>query len=220
MAANLDVIPIDLKDRKQWCDYKLEIVKDKKTKVPYQINSKRASSTDLKTWTTFSIARNAYENLDGFDGMCFMLSKDNGITFIDLDHSVKDEVVEPWADEIVKRFNSYTEISQSGKGLHILIKASKPGDRCRTSKCPHDIEIYDNARQCCLTGDTINGLGTIEARQEELNKFYLEIFGEQIDEKKRFAEFKSNSKANRDFHADTSRMVCWLTFSLNLLHGA
>ena len=148
-------IPAEIKKLDQWCVYKLEVVDGDKTKVPYQLTGQRASSTDSNTWSSFNASLAAYQDLDCYDGICFMLAKENGIVFIDLDNSIQDGVIEPWAQEIVKKFNSYTERSQSGHGLHVLIKATKPGDRCRSSKYPHPVEIYSKARQCCLTGDVV-----------------------------------------------------------------
>lgn len=153
---DFDSIPLELKALNQWCVYKLEDVDGEKTKVPYSpTTSQRASSTDRLTWSTFNAAMAAYQDLEGYNGICFMLSEENDIVFIDLDGCIKDSVIEPWALEIVNRFNSYTERSQSGNGLHILIKGTKPGDRCRTAKYPHKIEIYSHSRQCCLTGDVV-----------------------------------------------------------------
>lgn len=154
-ALNFDNIPEEIKNLQQWCVYKLEVVDGNKTKVPYQIKGMRASSTDYTTWTTFNVARTAYQDLEGYDGICFMLTEANGIVFIDLDDCIKDGIIEQWALDIVKKFNSYTERSQSGKGLHILIKGKKPRNRCRTTKYPHKIEMYSHSRQCCLTGDLV-----------------------------------------------------------------
>lgn len=175
-AAN---IPSKLQSFPQWCGYKLD---PEHGKVPYQLNDQKASSTDPRTWTSFTAALSAFENFEKFNGVCFMLAKENGIVFIDLDKCIKDDVIDPWAVEQVERFNSYTEKSQSGKGLHILVEATKPGPRCRTGRYSRDVEIYDHARQCCLTGDILDGHGTIESRQVELNELYLEVFG--VEEKK------------------------------------
>jgi len=180
MAVNHDQIPDEMKRLRQWCTYKLETVDGKKTKVPYEVSTgARASSTAPQTWTTFEAALTAYQDLDKYKGICFMCSDESGIVFIDLDGCIKDGTIEPWADEIVKRFNSYTERSQSGKGLHILIKGTKPGTKCRTKKYPHAVEIYSKARQCCTTGDVLDGYNTIESRQDELDKLYTEIFGKE-----------------------------------------
>ena len=173
-------IPPEAKNLNQWDCYKLEMVDGDKTKVPYNPTiGQRASSTDPQTWVAFTVALAAYRDLELYDGICFFVTEESGIVFIDLDKCIKDGKIEPWALEIVKNFNSYTEKSQSGKGLHILIKGKKPGKRCSTSKFPHDVEIYDHARQCCLTGDVLEGHSTIEPCQDALNVLYSEIFGEE-----------------------------------------
>jgi putative DNA primase/helicase len=149
-------IPAEVKALDQWCVYRLEVVNSQRTKVPYQLTGLRASSTDSKTWASFKAALATYQDLGGYDGTCFMLAEENGIVFIDLDDSIEEDgTIKPWAMEIVKRFNSYTERSQSRRGLHVLIKGRKPGTRCRRASHPHKVEIYSHARQCCLTGDLV-----------------------------------------------------------------
>ena len=145
---DFDAIPLGPKDLPQWCVYKLEDVDGEITTVPYSpTTGQRASSTDRLTWSTFNAALAAYQDREGYDGICFILCEENGIVFIDLDDCIKDGVIEQWALEIVKRFNSYTEQSQRGNGLHILIKRTKPGNRCRTAKYPHTIVICTPIRQ-------------------------------------------------------------------------
>jgi primase-polymerase (primpol)-like protein len=153
---NFDAIPSELKILSQWCTFKLEVVDGKKTKVPYSPKTgHRASTTDPSTWSIFEAARAAYQDLERYDGICFMLAKENGIVFVDLDDCIEDGIIMGWALNIAKLLNSYTERSQSGKGLHILVKGLKPGNRCRRADYPRKIEIYSHSRQCCLTGDLV-----------------------------------------------------------------
>lgn len=149
-------IPPECKALPQWCVYKLEEVNGERTKVPYNSTTGyRASTIDPTTWSSFNAALAAYEELEIYNGICFMLTEETGIVFIDLDHCIENNTVAPWALGIIELFDSYTERSQSGKGIHILVKGRKPGPRCRKAAYPHPIEIYDHARQCCLTGDVI-----------------------------------------------------------------
>jgi putative DNA primase/helicase len=149
-------ISAEIKALDQWDCYKLETVEGKKTKVPYNpATGQRADSTKSDSWVAFNAALAAYQDLGIYDGICFFLTRESGIVFIDLDNCINDGEIEPWALEIVKRFNSYTERSQSGRGLHILIKGVKPGTRCRRAAYQYPVEIYDHARQCCLTGDLV-----------------------------------------------------------------
>ena len=176
---NYDGIPAELKAVPNWCTWKWVVEAGKRKKIPHQVNGERAKSNDPKTWTTFKIAYAAYTETEGaFDGICCMMStKPENYVFIDIDHCVKDRVIEPWALDIVERFDSYTEISQSGKGLHIIIEAKKPFLRCR--KTGSAFEIYDSLRPCYITGDVVNGLMKIRPRQELLDQLMFEIFGEQ-----------------------------------------
>ena len=170
-------IPTEFKALPNWALWKSEITEDKTKKVPYQVSGKRAKSNDPSTWSKFSTALTAYQDVGGFNGICFMMPVEpTKIIFIDIDHCIIDGIIEPWALEIVKRFDSYTERSQSGNGLHILIEGVKPIRRCRKHGSP--FEIYDCLRPCYLTGNVVDGHTTIEARQEALNGLYREIFGD------------------------------------------
>jgi P4 family phage/plasmid primase-like protien len=204
-------IPPEAKNTTQWDCYKLEMVDGDKTKVPYNpTTGQRASSTDPQTWVAFTVALAAYRDLELYDGICFFVTEESGIVFIDLDKCIQDGIIAAWAAEIVKRFGSYTEKSQSGNGLHILINGKKPGKRCSTAKYPHGVEIYDHARQCCLTGDIIDGHAIIEARQEALDGLYREMFGDEQQKSTharpgRRAELQDDALIEKAMHAKNGR---------------
>ncbi len=147
-------IPQELKDSPSWTLWKKEIRDGKDAKVPYQVDGTRARSNDPSTWVKMDTAIMAYQDIGGYDGICFMMPVEpSGIVFIDIDHCINDGVIEPWAQEVIDDFNSYTERSQSGNGLHILIRGEKPIERCRKAGSP--FEIYTHLRPCYLTGDVI-----------------------------------------------------------------
>ncbi len=185
MAANFDAIPEELKALKNWSLWKKGVRDGKPAKVPIQLNGRGAKSNDSSTWITFAAALNAYQNLDGFDGICCMMpTTPDSLIFIDLDYCIDDKgVIEPWAADVVKRFNSYTEKSQSGHGLHILIKGKKPFKRCRKHGSP--FEIYDSLRPMYLTGagDFPDVQAKINPRQDELDSLFFDIFGNNEQEK-------------------------------------
>ena len=169
-------IPPELRDLRQWLCWKMEHRNGKPTKVP--INPKtgeRASTTDPATWGTFQEARLASER-NGCSGIGFVFSDRDSFTGIDLDHVRDPETgkFEPWARGVIKRFDSYSELSQSGTGAHVIIRGKIPGDRRRSSK----IEIYDAGRFFVMTGLQLAGTpGTLEDRQSVLNQIYTEHFG-------------------------------------------
>ena len=167
------------KDSPSWTLWKKETRNGKPAKVPYQVNGNRAKSNDSTTWAKFDTVFMAYQDIGGFDGICWMMPvKPSGLIFIDIDHCIKNGVIEPWAQEIVDDFNSYTEKSQSEHGLHILITGEKPIRKCRKHGSP--FEIYDCLRPCYLTGDVVEAHTTIEARLEPLDRLFEAIFADEM----------------------------------------
>ena len=163
MAANFDNIPQDLRDLPQWVLWKRETRKGKPTKVPYSPYGSLASSTDPTTWSPFQTAMQAHEK-GGYDGLGFVFVRELGLTAIDLDHC-RDPVtceIDGWAKQIIERFNSYTEVSPSGEGIHILVKGSLPsGVIGRKKELKGDgyrpkagIEMYSGGRYFTMTGDS------------------------------------------------------------------
>jgi hypothetical protein len=73
-----------------------------------------------------------------------------GIVGVDLDNcrDADSEEIEKWAVDIIDRLDSYTEISPSGTGIHVLVKGELPPGRNRRE----DIEIYDRDRFFTVTG--------------------------------------------------------------------
>lgn len=112
-------------------------------KVPFTPkNGAAASSADPRTWGSFRDAEKALET-GRYAGLGFQLGN-SGYCCIDLDHAFCGGEISPFAAEIVSTMDSYTEVSPSGNGLHILVKTD-PLDRCghKTPKGAADaIEIY------------------------------------------------------------------------------
>lgn len=175
-----ETIPTETKGSKCWSMWKKELnAKGEMGKVPYQIAGGRAESDNPDTWCTFDAALMAFQDIGGFDGICWMMPVEpSDIVFIDIDDCIKDGKIEPWAQKIVDDFNSYTEKSQSENGLHILINGKKPIKRCRKHDSP--FEIYDHLRPAYLTGDVIDAHTTIECRQEPLDRLFEAIFAEEM----------------------------------------
>ena len=52
----------------------------------------------------------------------------HGVIAVDLDNCVKDGAVAPWAQEVVDRLCSYTELSPSGNGPRVMALGAIPND--------------------------------------------------------------------------------------------
>ena len=150
---NSERIPDEMKRRPQWVVWRLEERNGKATKVPYNPRTgRKASSTDSLTWGTFE---DALEVLDRFDGVGFVFSSGDPYTGVDLDGCVDPETgeVEPWAAEIAAELDSYTEISPSGTGVHIIARGRLPEGRRRKGR----VEMYDQGRFFTVTGHVLGG---------------------------------------------------------------
>lgn len=159
----------ELMDRKIWFLWIWS--KDKNgnpTKKPIAANGGATGTDDAHsgTWVTYDEAVTAMRER-GSAGVGFKIPK--GYFFLDIDHK---ELNDPFVQMMLKRFNSYTEYSQSGNGIHIYGKvdiASIPTyiddkgkeklDRQFYMKNPHtDTEQYFGGltnRFACYTGSVI-----------------------------------------------------------------
>jgi hypothetical protein len=150
----LSNIPQTLKQLPRWILWRLEIRDGNQTKVPYRIDGLRASITNTNDWKDFDTACRAFDPAK-YNGLGFVLTKEDNIVCIDLDHCIGDDgQICDEAMNIVNLLNSWTEVSQSGKGLHIFVRGTKPTDKCRaTPRTFKSIEIYDSDRYIALTGN-------------------------------------------------------------------
>jgi putative DNA primase/helicase len=148
LPVKVENIPEELKERPQWLVWKA--VGEKPDKVPYSAKTgRKASSTDLMTWSTFEEAVEAYEDGE-YAGLGFVFSSADPYTGIDLDTCVdEDGEIALWAFEIARYFDSYTELSATGSGLHIIVRGDVPNRR------KGDVEVYSSKRFFAMTGHII-----------------------------------------------------------------
>lgn len=138
-------IPIELRAWPQWIVWRYEDGGGKQTKVPYDAKTGYlASVTDPHTWADFETAVRSSSN---FSGIGFVLSDRDPFSFIDLDATDKEDFIRHQS-EIYSAFDSYSERSPSGKGLHVICKGSVPSGRRRNS-----VELYSSDRYMTVTGD-------------------------------------------------------------------
>jgi putative DNA primase/helicase len=146
LAVRPEGIPGELRVRPQWVVWKA--VGEKPDKVPYSAHGGlKASSTDLMTWGTFEEALGAYK-VGGYAGVGFVFSSGDPFTGIDLDGCVNPRTGElaTWAMEIVSYFGSYTELSATGTGIHIIVRGDMPNRR------KDEVEVYSSKRFFTVTG--------------------------------------------------------------------
>lgn len=132
---DVDGISIDeLKQKKIWLLWNYMPGKNGKiTKVPFSVYG-GTTGTDEKyrdTWATYEEACAAMLRC-GASGLGFKVPE--GVYFLDVDHK---DMTDPLLQKLLKRHNSYAELSPSGNGIHIL-------GTCDVKKLPI---IYDEKKQ-------------------------------------------------------------------------
>ena len=168
--VNQASVPKELRDLQRWVCWKVVKRDGKPTKVPYIAEAglqRRAAADDPDTWRSFGAALKLARRCAGIGVML-----GDGLAGVDLDKCRDPHTgeIEPWAREIITALGSYTEVSPSGTGVHVLVWGEKPGGRCRSG----GVEIYDSGRYFCVTGDHVAGTPeTVEQRGEELAAVHL-----------------------------------------------
>jgi putative DNA primase/helicase len=160
-------IPEELKSLNQWVLWKYEIDTNSKgekrlTKIPYQITpatagkEAKAKPNDSKTWGSFEEAYSILADSikrKGYHGLGFVFSEHDRFVGVDIDH-VFDPESEEWNDfalDEVLKLNSYAELSPSNTGAHVIVRGSKPPERCRSNNW----EMYEAGRYFTFTGNHI-----------------------------------------------------------------
>ena len=182
MATTDTLPPIELRERPRWVLWRLETRKGNTTKIPYRVAApqREASSTDPNSWSSYEDAVKALPNADGIG---FVLG--DGITGVDLDHCIdEDGRLDPDAEYIVGMLDTYTELSPSGTGLHMLLFGELNVKKHRvTGPWGGHFEVYDKDRFFTITAerykDTPEKLST--TRQPELDTVCRKVFEYHAD---------------------------------------
>jgi len=132
-------------------------------KVPKDVFGALASPTDPTTWDSYQNCK-----ASSFPNVGFVLSKDDQFCIIDLDEPKNDEQAERHK-KIIEMFDSYSETSVSGKGVHIIVKGSVPKGVRRDR-----VEVYSDSRYMITTFRPINKK-KIEDRQDILDILFAEM---------------------------------------------
>jgi hypothetical protein len=202
-----DKIPKEMRRLPQWVCWHLKDVTDakggkKQTKVPFRTDGKRASTTNPRDWAPFDAAVRALRTSDKFSGIGFVFTRDSGFVGIDLDkcRDLETSETEEWARTILNELNSYTELSQSGRGWHAVVKGSLPEGGNRKGR----VEMYDHDRYFVMTGKrAANSCREIQVR--DLTGLHARLLSGKLDPQPaktragRKAKVTDKSPSGKDF---------------------
>lgn len=159
MPTIVDNIPEQIRALRRW------VCVDAGSKVPMRaFEPKTASVSKPDTWSDFDeaaekVERGVYE----YVGFVFA---DDGLVGIDIDHAFDDDgLLSEEAVEAIRACSSYTEVSKSGDGIHIVCAGSLPF-RGRNNRAGW--EIYRESRYFVLTGQVVM-FGEIARAQEGID---------------------------------------------------
>lgn len=150
-------IPQELQQLNQWVVWRLEKTEGgKTTKVPYQVKNPtaHASSTNKITWGSFDDAVALLKKAEDISGIGFVFDQEGDYVGIDLDHVRDDGMLTPETWHLIESVGSYTEISPSGTGVHIIAKIDKSQLKFTGGFKGNGVEVYSNARYFTVTGNT------------------------------------------------------------------
>lgn len=166
----LNDIPIELRELNQW------VCASKSSKAPMRTWERKGARISCPDdWDCFDNAVKSVE-LGNYDNVGFVMN-DNGYVIIDIDDCFTDGGMTELAEEVASMLDSYTEISRSGTGLHIVVKGDIPFEGRNNHL--KGIEIYKSKRYIIMTGNMFYLNRDIEERQEEINKILDKFFSDE-----------------------------------------
>ena len=209
--VQVENIPNELKNLKRWVAWKWsDVGRDKPTKIPldaaallhhvkdgtYPTNI-MASSTGEYTWTSFDLAIACLKY--GCHGIGFMLG--DGWAGIDIDDCVVDGEITEAAKHVLRCLDSYSEISPSGTGIKIIVKAEIGSGRKHEKH-----EVYSQARFFTITGHRVPWCsGQAKERQSQVESFLNKHFPTQ--KQKDQAKFGESNPINQDQYNEVLKLA-------------
>jgi len=180
---SIDSVTLEtLKAERRWVLWRYEQrpTEKKPTKVPYQLNGRRAANDNPATFSTFAECERA---LDSFDGIGMELGcwpeAPTPIVGVDGDECVNAEgKFSPESREVVIALNSYSEFSPSKSGVHVWCLAELGGRKGVQRPFPgfKQIEIKGNGFYHTFTGRHLSKTPkNIMSRQAEIDALYLKV---------------------------------------------
>ena len=172
-AIRVENISEELRDQPCWVVWRFEQESGRVVKPPFNPRTgQKAQSDDPSTWGSFDEACQALA--DGhYDGIGIQLPAPFVGVELDGCRDPETGVINDGAQAIIDDLDSYTEISPSGRGVHILVKEELPPGGNKTV----GVEVYDHDH-FSVTGQHLAGTPlTVETRSAELDALQAQQSG-------------------------------------------
>src|SRR5450755_3411108 len=183
-ADQLANVPRELQEGNRFVCWREESRNGKPTKVPVNPHTgKEAKSDNPVTWSTLAEAIAFYQtHSNKLQGVGRMFDSGDGMIGLDFDYCLDDHgsiIPGHAAAEWLPRVNSYSEISPSGRGVKVWLKANLDLDgKTGRRDARQGVEIYRERRYFTLTGLRLPQFSSnVEERRAVVEALYREIFG-------------------------------------------
>lgn len=178
-------IPAELKNLRQWVVWKSVIRTNENgetniTKPPFQPYNPQheASHSTPHHWTSYEEAMACWRaNPDTIEGVGFVFTERDEFFGIDIDdeRKVKPEHLEArraLVQDIMSRVVTYSEVSPSGQGLHMIGRGRLPEGLLGKRNTALQVEVYCGQRFFTMTGNVWADRDTITDQQAYLDEMY------------------------------------------------
>lgn len=162
-TIDLGGIPDELTAERAWCVWRYEDRGGKPTKVPARPDGSAWRSNDPSTWATFDEVTTTYtREHPRWAGIGRRITGD--LVGVDVDWKHAEAVGSdgpPWLAEFLAALASWTEVTPSGRGVHVWLRGEWRGRARQVALDPPGcgVEVYDknSPRFFTLTGATWPG---------------------------------------------------------------
>lgn len=196
-VATFEAVPAELRALKQWVVYKVRpkrdkqgrILKVKLDKVPFDAKTgMNADVSDPDTFSSFDTAVRAHEAAGGtYAGIGFIFTKGDPLVGVDFDACRDQESgsLLAWATDFLAEFATYTEISPSETGIHLIGRATGGvGVGNRQDYQGGRVEKYDSGRFFTVTGRRVPGTpATVNEVTQALSTLQAKVWGSDTSDK-------------------------------------
>lgn len=163
------------------------------------MTGKSASVSDPNSWCSYSDAIHGLETGKG-DYLGFVFTDNLGLVAIDIDKGYDGLFPSDLAMDIIETCKSYTELSKSGRGFHIILKGELSFKGRNNNE---GLEIYKSGRYFIMTGNNLC-YNAIESNQNAINYILDKYF---IEYRKSLETAKNSVIFNYSYNTPTSKMI-------------
>ncbi|MEX6218664.1 phage/plasmid primase, P4 family [Mammaliicoccus sciuri] len=179
LKVNTENVPTEMAHRYQWVLWQAEQnEKNEYDKIPYQLIGLKASSVNPSSWSNFN---KTVQKLKEYDGVGFVLTKDDDYIVLDMDDiHIDGKTYEPLTDiakEVMEK--TWWEVSPSGTGIHAYFKGTLPDEVRRKNKSEH-LELYSHSRFMTFTGVNDGITREISSDQSYINSLVERYFKREV----------------------------------------